>query len=178
MPSKNLNVNRKLVIIPGVALGVIGMAGGGYYVVTHRATDLSQARVAQTQTAVLDAKYSQGLAVKRNAGTWRAQLSTLAQELPPRRDQSPLLNDITAVASSSGITLKQGSSQSGPPSAAGVSTYAISIGASGSYQQIQSFLHGLSAMPRLATIQSETLTWSKGTVSAEITLDTYSAVAH
>lgn len=171
-----LPFNKKLVVVPTVLFGVLGLAGEGYYVVTHRSADLAQARVLHGQTEVLDGEYAAGVSVKRNFGAWSGKLSALTQELPPRRNQSSLLSDITNGAQTAGVSLKQGSEQSAPPAAAGVSTYSMSIGVLGTPAQVQAFDQALTSMPRLATIQSESLVWSKGTVTGQYTVDTYSAV--
>lgn len=175
--SPRTTINPKLLAVPAVLVGMIVTGGGGYYVATARSQYIAQAKVAQTQTASLDAQYHAGLSVKRQSVLWHSRLSALAQELPPRRNQSALLLDITTAANNAGVILKNGSEQSAPAAASGVSTYSMSIRATGTYAQIQAFSLGLTSMPRLAAVQSETMNWNHNQVSANFVVDTFSAVS-
>lgn len=170
-------INPKLIAVPAVLVGLMGTGASGYYVVTHRSQYIAQAEVAQTQTASLDAQYQAGLSVKRQSALWHSRLSALAQELPPRRNQSALLNDITTAANNAGVLLKNGSEQLAPAAASGVSTYSMSISATGTYSQIQAFSLGLTSMPRLAAVKSETMNWNHNQVSSNFVVDTFSAVS-
>jgi len=87
-------------------------------------------------------------------------LTTDIAEIPGTPDVDSFLNQVTALAVSSGDPNTPSISVTQAPSSstAGVSAVAVAFTLSGTYGQMTAFVHGLNAFPRLFTVSTITIT--------------------
>lgn len=112
----------------------------------------------QTQQIALQARIAGLRTEKANLGTTCATLTKDVTEVPGAPGVDSFLQQVTALAVSSGdpntpsISVTQSTGSTG--ASAGVTTVAVTLTLQGTYGQMSSFLGGLYTFPRLFTISS------------------------
>lgn len=174
---------RRALTIAVALLVVVVLAVGGHILLAKRHTMLTEAASANAAAASASAQYRQGLRIKDHAGAYRAKLAAASAALPARRDQSGIIDEISAAAAKAGVTWSSASPSSAAASTSGAgaskaagpaaSAYVLSMQAKGSAIALRSFLSSLERLSRATSLTSVSLSESKGVESANISLTAY-----
>ena len=173
------SANRALTVF--IALAVVAAAGfGGHYVLHRRSVELAQASSDRAAAATYLAEARLGATVRAHLGSYEARLAAGEALLPTGKNQSELISDLAALASSTGVSWSSGSQQQAAPTSVpgpsgGITPYVMSVSVTGSAHQVLAFVSGVSRMSRGATASGLQLTWQTPTsVQANLTVIAWS----
>jgi len=153
------NVTRALAV--AVFLLIIAFPGRLFWSAHNKAN--AQAAAYRAQTAQVDLKISEARQVAANPTATQAKLTALHAALPPNVDYVALLGGIQNVVDTTGVTW-QSASPAPAPVGGGASggVFNVGIGVSGTLAQVQAFVTGLQAQPRLFKVNNLTIAPTKG----------------
>ncbi len=153
----------------------------------HKLAAARQAHAtAEAKVSQLHAQISGLHALERQIPADKLKLAQYTAAIPDNPQLADSLHEVQAAASSSGVTMSA-ISPSGNPATSTVSTgqaastvpsVAFSISASGSYQQLMTFLSSLNHMPRTLVVKSLSLSGGSGanqSLTASISADVFYA---
>lgn len=171
-----------------IVLIIAAVCAAGYYLDTKALLERLQAEKATEQN--LRAEFQAKQRVAANIDAYRAQLeklkemlATMLQQLPTRTEMPDLLEDISNIGKTNGLSFQVFQPKEEQPR----EFYAakpISIRARATYHQFGAFISSVSALPRIVTLENARLTASQPRASAagqlqidflniEATLQTY-----
>lgn len=186
----NLNSTTQRIAVATAGVGLLLVVVWYLLLWSPQGHKLAAARQAH---AAADAKISQlhtqisGLqALEREIPADKLKLAQYTSAVPNSPQLAEALHQIQAVASSAGVTMSAISPSSNPTTGAASSAQAASsvpalaftISASGSYQQLMTYLSSLDQMPRTLMVRSLSLTGGSGpnqSLSASISADVFYA---
>jgi type IV pilus assembly protein PilO len=157
-------VRRPIILVTVV---VVALVAAGWYALLIRPQSArlsemeSKATTLQSQQAGLEARLT---ALKKAEQSQPQRLATLAQltsAIPPTTDIADFINQVNALAGTSGVALH--SLSPSQPAASKTGPYSevnVSLSLTGSYSSTISFLDGLYSLPRLVVV--DTLNISAG----------------
>lgn len=186
----NLNSTTQRIAVATAGVGLLLVVVWYLLLWSPQGHKLAAARQAH---AAADAKISQlhtqisGLqALEREIPADKLKLAQYTSAVPNSPQLAEALHQIQAVASSAGVTMSAISPSSNPTTgaassgqtASSVPALAFTISASGSYQQLMTYLSSLDQMPRTLVVKSLSLTGGSGpnqSLSASISADVFYA---
>lgn len=161
-----MNESTRRISVGAVAAGVV-LILVWYFALFHpQASHLKSAQrqytAAQEQVTALQAQVHSLEAIEKQVPADTARLASLDANVPKTPDLKDVLDQLHALATSTGVqlttvspsTTNTGTSSTSSGSTGGVQSITIGMNLSGSYPQITGFLSGLTKMPRTFVIDS------------------------
>lgn len=163
-------MKRPLVI---VTLAMLALVAGGWYALLIRPQNTrlsnmeSQATTLQAEQAELQARLAALKKAELSQPQRLATLNQLTSAIPPSTDIADFINQVNALADSTGVQLHTLSPSQ--PVAATTGPYSaikVSLSLSGSYPSTISFLDGLYSLPRLVVVDTLSIVSGGGSGSS------------
>lgn len=139
----------------------------------------SAERANQTQISALNQQVQQLQSLVKEIPADKVKLATYQQAIPSSPQLSTAIRSIQAAASSAGVVMGQlapvkPTGASGASSGVGgAEAIPVSLSASGTYNQMVTFMKALVAMPRTLVIQSVALSGQGSVMNLSLTSDIY-----
>jgi len=155
---KSAWTNPRVILILLVAVLILYLTVG--VDLMHKYSSLeSQTASMVNKTNALLVQNQQAQAVVHNPAGWDKALSSVTTALPPGRSFPALIKQIAAVAASTGVSWRQGSTVASfsAPAGAPPSSFSLSITVDGTIPQVQSFIDNLQNINRLVSVSSFTI---------------------
>ena len=178
-PSATASANRTQVVF--VVLAVVAVIGfGGHYVLHRRSVEIARASSDRASAATYLTQARLGETVRTHLGSYESRLAAGRTRLPTAKNQSELISDLAALASSTGVTWSSGAQQrasasSVPGPAGGITPYTLSVSVAGTTHQVLAFVSGVGHMARAATASGLQLVWQTSTtLKANLTVIAWS----
>jgi len=180
-------MTRRLSVI--VAIVAAAMLAAFWFVGWSPATSNLQkahanATVATGQMTQLRGQVAALLTAERKAPLYRSQLNQLKQAIPDDPSYPTVIDELTSIASSSGVALStiapSVTTSASAATTSGPATLGLSLSVTGTYSQVLSFLTALQQQTRIYVVDSINLSGGSGPggkLSASINGDVYYANA-